>query len=191
MPLSRVSLSCRPGAAPPLFLSPCLSLVSRSSLLLAFHLARVNARRYTRTRAHTWADVHTHTRRPRVVSFGPLLPRQLATARPPHGRKYRVSEYTRPACSRNARRKRARANARRETTERRINGADPIGRFLLSPDGRGGGEEKPTTSQSSIFPPVDRGGAESISRNRQSPFKRACARAREEGRASRRVCGLE
>jgi len=43
------------------------------------------------------------------VSFGPLLPRQLATARSPHGRKYRVSEYHRDR-ERERERKRERGN---------------------------------------------------------------------------------
>lgn len=68
-------------------LSPRLSLFRSSLLRLLLH--RVNTP--IRTRGPTCARTH----RPRVVSFGPLLPRQLATARPPHGQEYRVSEYHR------------------------------------------------------------------------------------------------
>lgn len=44
---------------------------------------------------HTWAACTCTKYRHGFMSFGPLLPRQLATARLPHGRKYRVSEYHR------------------------------------------------------------------------------------------------
>jgi len=76
-----------------LFLSLSLSLSARLSLfcssLLRLLLRRVNTP--IRTRGPACARTHWS----QVVSFGPLLPRQLATVRPPLGRKYRVSEYHR------------------------------------------------------------------------------------------------
>lgn len=72
---------------------PSLSLSLRMSIPIShFSLLRLLLRQVNtpiRTRGPTCARTH----RLRVVSFGPLLPRQLATARPRHGRKYRVSEY--------------------------------------------------------------------------------------------------
>lgn len=72
------------------FLSFFLSLfisISYIYFYLSSLLRQVNAP--IRTREPT----RTRTQETRFVSFGPLLARQLATVRPPHGRKYRVSEY--------------------------------------------------------------------------------------------------